>query len=65
MFSRVAALTALALPLLAAATPLEARGGMPASQCNTGPVQCCNSVQDVGFVPNVPHCTFILTLWYL
>ena len=47
MFSRVAALTALALPLLAAATPLEARGGMPASQCNTGPVQCCNSVQTV------------------
>ncbi|EGO03363.1 hypothetical protein SERLA73DRAFT_45878, partial [Serpula lacrymans var. lacrymans S7.3] len=25
----------------------------PASQCNTGPVQCCDSVQAVGFAPAV------------
>ncbi|KAL0949227.1 hypothetical protein HGRIS_009306 [Hohenbuehelia grisea] len=31
------------LPFLAAATPL--RRNEPASSCNTGPVQCCNSVQ--------------------
>ncbi|RDX54526.1 fungal hydrophobin [Lentinus brumalis] len=46
MFSRVAALTLVALPLLAAATPLDVRGGgEPASSCSTGPIQCCNSVQ--------------------
>ncbi|KAK7681935.1 hypothetical protein QCA50_014897 [Cerrena zonata] len=58
MFSRVVALTALALPLLAAATPLDARGGEPASQCNTGPVQCCNSVQKA----NSPAAAGILAL---
>ncbi|TFK26943.1 fungal hydrophobin [Coprinopsis marcescibilis] len=35
------ALVALTLATLAIAGPLEARQG----QCNTGPVQCCNSVQ--------------------
>ncbi|TBU28462.1 fungal hydrophobin-domain-containing protein [Dichomitus squalens] len=43
MFSRVAAFTLVALPLLAAATPLEGRGGEPASSCSTAPVQCCNT----------------------
>ncbi|KAI0682235.1 fungal hydrophobin-domain-containing protein [Earliella scabrosa] len=45
MFSRVAVFTAAALPLLAAATPLAARGGEPS--CSTGPIQCCNSVSSV------------------
>ena len=45
MFSRVAALTLVALPLLAAATPLEVRGGEPPSSCSTGPIQCCNTVE--------------------
>ncbi|EIW55698.1 uncharacterized protein TRAVEDRAFT_50187 [Trametes versicolor FP-101664 SS1] len=31
-----------ALPLLAAATPLDTR---TAGKCSTGPLQCCNSVQ--------------------
>ncbi|KAI0764928.1 fungal hydrophobin [Fomes fomentarius] len=43
MFSRVAAFTVAALPLLAAATPLAARGGE--GSCSTGPVQCCNSTE--------------------
>ncbi|EJF63708.1 fungal hydrophobin [Dichomitus squalens LYAD-421 SS1] len=43
MFPRVAAFALVALPLLAAATPLEGRGE-PASSCSTGPVQCCNTV---------------------
>ncbi len=49
MFSRIAALTLVALPLLAAATPLDVRGGggEPASSCSTGDLQCCNSVQSV------------------
>ncbi|KAK7037488.1 sc3 hydrophobin [Paramarasmius palmivorus] len=33
----------LSLAVLAAASPTP--GGIPASQCNTGPIQCCNNVQ--------------------
>lgn len=68
MFARVYAAffyMFFALTLLAAATPLEVRGGSPpppptktitvtapgptvtGGQCNTGPIQCCNSVQAV------------------
>ncbi|KAI0826600.1 fungal hydrophobin [Trametes gibbosa] len=43
MFSRVAIFALAALPILAAATPLETRGGEPS--CSTGPIQCCDSVQ--------------------
>ncbi|GLB40808.1 putative hydrophobin [Lyophyllum shimeji] len=39
MFARFSAVFLLALPLLAAA------GGQPTNECNTGPIQCCNSVQ--------------------
>ncbi|KAF8072182.1 fungal hydrophobin-domain-containing protein [Lyophyllum atratum] len=42
-------LVAVALATLAAATPT--RRNTPASQCNTGPVQCCNSVQTAGSDP--------------
>ncbi|OBZ77312.1 Hydrophobin-3 [Grifola frondosa] len=38
MFSRIAAISFLALPLLAAATPVLRR-----DSCNTGSIQCCNS----------------------
>ncbi|KAI0777704.1 fungal hydrophobin-domain-containing protein [Trametes elegans] len=38
MFARVVAVAVLALPVFAAATPLR-RG-----DCNTGSIQCCNSV---------------------
>ncbi|EJD00379.1 fungal hydrophobin [Fomitiporia mediterranea MF3/22] len=44
MFSKFAALASLAL--LAVATPTP--GGEPASQCSTGPVQCCNTVTTAG-----------------
>ncbi|CDO71944.1 hypothetical protein BN946_scf184940.g91 [Trametes cinnabarina] len=40
MFSRAVALAVSALPLLAAATPLEAR-----SDCDTGSIQCCESTE--------------------
>ncbi|KAJ3564671.1 hypothetical protein NP233_g8148 [Leucocoprinus birnbaumii] len=54
MFARVATIFTflfVILPALAAATALPRGGGgggsnpIPASQCNTGPIQCCNSVQ--------------------
>ncbi|KAK7054512.1 hypothetical protein VNI00_003710 [Paramarasmius palmivorus] len=32
------------LTTLAAATPVRRGGNKPASECTTGPVQCCNSV---------------------
>ncbi|THU91474.1 fungal hydrophobin [Dendrothele bispora CBS 962.96] len=41
-FTLLASLATLAT--LAVATPTR-RGGEPASQCNTAPVQCCDSVQ--------------------
>ncbi|KAM5541800.1 hypothetical protein V8D89_004529 [Ganoderma adspersum] len=54
MFSRVATFTLAALPLLAAATALEARGGGPS--CSTGPIQCCNTVEQA----NKPAAASIL-----
>ncbi|KAI0628864.1 hydrophobin-251 [Trametes polyzona] len=38
MFSRAVAFILTALPILAAATPLEAR-----ASCSTAPIQCCES----------------------
>ncbi|KAF9528302.1 fungal hydrophobin [Crepidotus variabilis] len=51
---KLTTLVCLITASFAAATPLVARGGgggspppppPPPSQCNTGPIQCCNSVQ--------------------
>ncbi|TDL24349.1 fungal hydrophobin, partial [Rickenella mellea] len=47
MFSKLAIVSSLAI--LAVATPTPGGGSTPpASQCNTAPVQCCNSVQKAG-----------------
>ncbi|KAI6145721.1 fungal hydrophobin-domain-containing protein [Pisolithus thermaeus] len=43
MFSRIVAVASLAA--LAIAGPLNARGGAPTQQCNTGALQCCQQVQ--------------------
>ncbi|KAF9558361.1 fungal hydrophobin [Agrocybe pediades] len=43
MFARTS-VVALALPLLAAASVLPRNDG-PSNQCNTGTLNCCNSVQ--------------------
>lgn len=48
MFSRVIAITLTALPLLAVATPLEARNAPPS--CSTGALQCCDSTEKVSLV---------------
>ncbi|KAI9069431.1 fungal hydrophobin [Trametes sanguinea] len=47
-FSRAVVLAISALPLLAAATPLETRGGGSGSSgsCSTGTLQCCGSTLD-------------------
>ncbi|KAI8970906.1 hydrophobin-251 [Trametes punicea] len=52
MFARVAAIAVLALPIFAAATPVR-RGG-----CDTGSVQCCNSVHET----NEPAISALLGL---
>ncbi|PPQ89208.1 hypothetical protein CVT25_001277 [Psilocybe cyanescens] len=46
MFARASTLV-LALPLLAAASAVPRTDG-PSNQCNTGPVQCCNTVLQSG-----------------
>nr|AGC26950.1 hydrophobin [Polyporus umbellatus] len=43
MFSRAIVVTALTLPLLAAATPVELEARQ---SCSTGSIQCCNTVED-------------------
>ncbi|KAF5362464.1 hypothetical protein D9756_002080 [Leucocoprinus leucothites] len=48
MFARVATVFTFlffVLPLLAAATAVPRTDTPPVSQCNTGSIQCCNSVQ--------------------
>ncbi|KAI0717365.1 fungal hydrophobin [Cerioporus squamosus] len=42
IFSRAIAVSALALPLLAAATPVELERRQT---CSTGPIQCCQQTQ--------------------
>ncbi|KAF8348592.1 hypothetical protein F5887DRAFT_1071506 [Amanita rubescens] len=44
MLARVSVLL-LVVPYLVAATAVR-RGGSTVNQCNTGTLQCCNSVQD-------------------
>ncbi|KAI0333062.1 hydrophobin-251 [Cubamyces sp. BRFM 1775] len=46
IFSRAIALAVSVLPILAAATPLEGRGGEPS--CSTGPIQCCETTEKAG-----------------
>ncbi|KAL0952926.1 hypothetical protein HGRIS_007140 [Hohenbuehelia grisea] len=68
MYSRAIAST-LTFALLAVATPwgspppatsktvtvtTTATATKPASQCNTGPIQCCNSVQKARLAPSLP-----------
>lgn len=51
MFARVASIFMFlffALPLLAAATAVPRTD--PTGQCNTGTIQCCNSVQSVNYL---------------
>ncbi|KAJ3516277.1 hypothetical protein NLJ89_g1223 [Agrocybe chaxingu] len=43
---KVSALATIALATLAVATPVKRQG-----QCNTGPIQCCQSVQTAGSSP--------------
>lgn len=44
MFARTAVFATLALPLLAAATPVELEARQT---CSTGAIQCCSSVESV------------------
>ena len=60
MFSRLAAISVAALPILAAATPVELQARQ---SCSTGPIQCCQQVQSVsGFRHSFPCLTLMLTL---
>nr|BAB84545.1 hydrophobin-251 [Pholiota nameko] len=43
-FTKMSAFATLALATLAAATPTR-RNDSPSNQCNTGSLQCCNSLQ--------------------
>jgi hypothetical protein len=43
MFTCTFAIVMLALPLLAAATAITP----PINECNTGEIQCCNSIESV------------------
>jgi len=58
---KLAAVSAIAFATLATATPTGTGGGsapIPASQCNTGPIQCCNSLQ----AANTPAAAGLLGL---
>ncbi|PPQ89202.1 hypothetical protein CVT25_001271 [Psilocybe cyanescens] len=56
MYARASTLV-LALPLLAAASAVP-RTDCPSNQCNTGTIQCCNSLLQ----SNTPSTNLILTL---
>ena len=57
---KLAAISAIALATLATATPTGTGGGStsPSGQCNTGSLQCCNSVQ----AANTPAAAGLLSL---
>lgn len=48
MLTRLASTIVLVLPVFAAAAVIQ-----PYSQCNTGALQCCNSVESVSIFPFV------------
>ncbi|CAA7260205.1 unnamed protein product [Cyclocybe aegerita] len=48
---KVSVLTAVALSTLAVGTPVKRDESGGGGQCNTGPVQCCNSVQQASSSP--------------
>ena len=64
MFARASSVFVLALPVFAAASILSRTGdGGPSNQCNTGPIQCCNSAVAVSnlslqlyFMSSNSHC---------
>lgn len=59
MFSRTIFLALFASTAFVAANPVPT-DTIPASQCNTGPIQCCNQVQSVSS-HRVMHTDIILT----
>lgn len=61
MFARFTAAAILALPVFAAASAIPRDA--PSNQCNTGAVQCCNSVQQVGL--HVYGITIVLIPIYI
>ncbi|KAF5362899.1 hypothetical protein D9758_007102 [Tetrapyrgos nigripes] len=50
-FTRLASIAALAT--LAVATPTLDRRNKPASQCTTGPIQCCETVETVNLAERI------------
>ncbi|KAI0738358.1 fungal hydrophobin-domain-containing protein [Daedaleopsis nitida] len=58
MFSKLFALSTLAILAVATPTPGGGGGGNPPSGCSTGPIQCCNTVT----TPSDPAAAGIIAL---